>query len=274
MEKYIIDNFNLKDTLLCGQIFRVELIDDYYYVILKDRIIKIKQIGKEIYVDSNNKNNLKEVIYEYFDLNRNYETINNKIIEYNPNIKDIIKDNIGLKIIKQDKFECIISYILSSNNSVNNIKNALDNISKEYGKKIEYDNKTFYLFPSINNLINVKEEDYRRLKCGFRDKYIKQIINNINNKEFDINKIDELNSNTALNYLMNQKGIGLKVASCILLFAYSRFDIFPIDTWVKKYMKEKYNIEEISKIKDYFINNYHEYCGLVIQYIFNYNRNK
>ena len=118
------------------------------------------------------------------------------------------------------------------------------------------------------------KEELRNLKTGFRDEYIYEIVNKINNKTFDLQNIDTMNTNDALAYLMNNKGIGEKVASCILLFGYARFDVFPIDTWIKKYMLENHNIKTIKEIKKYSIDHYGENCGLALQYMFNAKRNK
>ena len=123
-------------------------------------------------------------------------------------------------------------------------------------------------------LKNVSIEDYRNLKTGFRDKYLYEFVQKVNNKEFDLKKINDMNSVDALDYLMSNKGIGEKVASCILLFSYCRLDVFPIDTWVKKFMKEKYNIEGVNNIRKFTEEKFGKYSGLVIQYMFHYKRNK
>ena len=130
------------------------------------------------------------------------------------------------------------------------------------------------MFPSANKLKDVSIEDYRNLKCGFRDKYIYEIVKNINENKVNLKLIDKMSSDDALKYLMQNKGIGQKVASCILLFAYSRFDVYPIDTWVKKYMNDTYNIKDENKIKEFTKMKYKEYSGLMIQYMFHYKRNK
>ena len=115
-------------------------------------------------------------------------------------------------------------------------------------------------------------EDYINLKLGFRSKYIYDFVKNIN--EEDINKINELDTISAIKYLTSFNGIGLKIASCILLFGYKRLDVFPIDTWVKKYMMDNYGFADINKIKEYATNKYGEYSGLAIQYMFHSKRNK
>lgn len=266
-----VKNFNLKDTVTCGQIFRFDIEDDNSYtVILSDRVINIKQIDNKLIVNSNNMDNLKEVITNYFDLEYDYENINNMLINNNPELKEIINYSNGLKMINEPKEEVIISYILSSNNRVPQIKKTLDNISKEYGEKVYFNNKEYYLFPKLEDLKKASIDDFRRLKCGFRDKYLYEFINS----NFNIDKLDSINSDDALDLLMKNKGIGEKVASCILLFGFHRFDVYPIDTWVKKYMKDEYNIDTVKGIKEFCKERYKEYAGLVIQYMFNYKRNK
>lgn len=273
MIKINVDNLNLKDTITCGQIFRFREVNDYYIVILKDRVVKLRYGNGILYVESNNEENLKEVIEYYLDLNRDYNSINQQLINKNPNLKDIIEYSSGLKMIQQDPFETLISYIISANNRVLMISKVVDNISRYYGKKVEFEGEEYYLFPDVNDLKDCTKEILRNLKTGFRDEYIYEVVNKILDGNFDLNSIKDMDTSDALAYLQSNKGIGEKVASCILLFAYSRFDVFPIDTWVKKYMKDNFNIEGVKNIKDYSIESYGKYSGLVIQYIFNYSRN-
>ena len=269
--KLKVNNFNLKDTITCGQIFRFEEEKDgSYTVILSDRVINIYQKDDYIYFDSNKEDDLEKVIINYFDLNYDYDSINNMLLKNNHELKDIINYSKGLKMINEPKLEVIISYILSQNNRVPQIKKSLDNISKEYGEKVIFNNKEYYLFPTIDNLKKISIDDFRRLKCGFRDRYLYEFIQS----DFNLNKIENLSSKEALDLLISMKGIGEKVASCILLFGYHRFDVYPIDTWVKKYMKDEYNITTIKDIKSFCLDRYKEYTGLVIQYMFNYKRNK
>ena len=267
--KFQVNNFNLKDTITCGQIFRYEELDDSSFdVILSDRVINIRQDGNIIIVNSSNMDNIKKVIYDYFDLDYNYDIVNKKLLEIDKNNLEIVKSCNGLKMINEPKFEVIISYILSSNNRVPQIKKALDNISKTYGKKVVFNNKEYFLFPSIEEINNCDIDTLRNCKTGFRDKYIYNFIQKVKKKEFDIDLVDKLNSDDALNYLMTLSGVGEKVASCILLFGYHRFDVFPIDTWVKKYMKDKYNLNSIKEITEYSKMHFKDYSGLFIQYIF------
>lgn len=268
-------DINLKDTISCGQIFRFNEEDDNSYtVVLSDRVVNLKQIDNKLIVNSNKEEDLEKVIRNYLDLDRDYNELNKKIIECDNTLEDIILSCKGLKMINQPKFETIISYILSANNRVPQIAKALNNISRKYGKKVYFNGKEYYLFPNIEQIKDCKKEDLRNLKTGFRDTYIYEFVNKVNNKKFDINAIDNMSSDDAMKYLIENKGIGEKVASCILLFGYSRFDVFPIDTWVKKYMKDTYDITNIKDIRNFTKEKYKEYSGLVIQYMFHYKRNK
>lgn len=273
----VIENvdINLNDTLTCGQIFRYTKEDDNSYtVITADRVINIKQDKDKILVKSSKEKDLEKFIRHYLDLDRDYITLNKLLIDSDNSLEEIINKCNGFKIMNQPKFETIISYILSSNNRVPQIAKALNNISERYGDKIIFEGKEYYLFPTQKQLSKCNVDDLRKLKTGFRDKYIYEFVNKVNKKEIDLDKIDTMSSEDAMKYLMNNKGIGEKVASCILLFGYSRLDVFPIDTWVKKYMNDEYGIKKVEDIRKFTKDKYGGYSGLAIQYMFHYKRNK
>lgn len=269
----IENNFDLKSTITCGQIFRFEELDDGYIVILDDRVIKLTSDKEYIYIESNNEDNLKDIIKDYFDLDRDYNKIVDSIVKLDKNIKFALEYSKGLKMIHQTPLITIIEYIISQNNRVSSIKKALNLISEKYGDKVIFLEKTYYLFPSIDKLSNLSISDFRECKVGFRDKYLYEIVKSIKEKKLDIDKIYDIDSSEALKYLMQFNGIGNKVASCILLFAYQKFDVYPIDTWVKKFMKDEYGIVGEENIKEYTRKVYKEYSGLAIQYMYNYKRN-
>ena len=176
-------------------------------------------------------------------------------------------------MIRQDPFETIMEYIISANNSVPSIASALNNIALKYGKKVMFNDKEYYLFPQYKDLKDVKESDLRECKVGFRDKYLKNIIDKLNNNELDLGSFYSMDTKEALDKLMENIGIGPKVASCILLFAYQKYDVFPVDTWVKKVMKKEYNIEGEKNIRAFASITYGKYSAVAIQYLFNYGRN-
>ena len=265
------NSINIEDVLLSGACFRVIKEEDGSFTnILKDRVINIKQENDNIIVNSSNMNNIEEVINNYFDLNEDYDKINKELVNMCPSLSTIIKKCSKYKILKQDSFEMGISYIISQNNNVKRISKSINELSDKYGEKVIFNGKEYHLFPKYEVLKSLNSDDFREFGVGFRDKYIVNYLKDYNKLE----DIDKLSTKEALDKLMSIKGIGLKVASCILLFGYHRFDVFPIDTWVKKYMSENYNIkDEVKEIEKFAKENFGEYSGLVIQYMFHSQRN-
>ena len=269
------NNFNLDSTVTCGQIFRYyKLEDNSYDIILKDRVINVYKKDNYIIASSNNEDDLEIVVKNYFDLDNDYENINKYLLEKDSLLKDAIMFSCGLMMIRQDPFETLIEYIISANNGVPNITSALNNIAKRYGKKVLFNKKEYYLFPSYKDLKDVTKEDFRECKVGFRDKYLESIVYKLNNNIINLDDFNKLDSNEAMDKLMENNGIGPKVASCILLFAYQRYDVFPVDTWVKKIMESNYNIIGEKNIREFASKTYGKYSALAIQYLFNYSRNK
>ena len=269
--KLKVDNIDIKSILLSGACFRViEEKDGSFTNILSDRVINIKQNGNELFVTSSKEDNLKEVVYNYFDLNRDYNKINNEIISKNSNLKDMVNKCSDYRILNQDKFEISISYIISQTNSVKRISKSINAIAEAYGKEVVFNDKIYHLFPTYEDLKDKSASDFRKFGVGFRDEYIKNYLNEYES----LRDLDKLDTTDALKRLESIKGIGTKVASCILLFGYGRLDVFPIDTWVKKYMVEHYNIKDNQKeIKKYSEEHFGKYSGLIIQYMFHSQRN-
>lgn len=267
--------FKLNETVTCGQIFRFFPLDDGSFdIIIKDRVINVYMEDNYLCVSSNNEDNLEEVVINYFDLDNDYDVMNEFLIKNDEKIKPAVEFSSGLMMIKQDPFETVMSYIISANNGVPQIASALNNIAKNYGEKIIFNEKEYYLFPRYKDLKDLSVEAFRNCKVGFRDKYLKLMVDKLNNNEINLDEFYSLDTKEALDKFMENVGIGPKVASCILLFAYQKYDVFPIDTWVKKVMKNDYEIEGEKNIREFATKTYGKYSGIAIQYLFNYGRNK
>lgn len=270
-------DLNLNDTITCGQLFRYfEKDDNSYDIVLKDRVINVKMDNDTLLVKSNNEDGLKEIVYNYFDLNTDYKKISDEIIKMDKKLTCDAKNSVGLKMLRQDPTEMIISYIISANNKVSRIANSINLLCSKYGDEIVFNEEKYYLFPSIDKLSKLSVADFNELKIGFRDKYVFDAVKKINDKEIDIDKIYELNSDDALNYLMQINGVGPKVASCILLFGYNRFDVFPVDTWVMKQIcKLHQDVKPTQKaVIEFAKNKYKNLSGIALQYMFHNSRNK
>lgn len=271
-----VDTFNLKYTLECGQCFRWEKIEtqeNTYVGVIKDRVLKVRQDKNNIYVSSNNMDNLENVVKEYFDLNTDYEKIERKIITIDEHVKDAVKRSSGIRILNQDFFETLISYIISANNNIPRISKSVKEISKRYGKKVIFENEEYYLFPTPQELKDVSIEAYRHCGVGFRDSYIYYTVKDILDKKIEIQIINTMSTIELKNKLLSFKGVGPKVADCILLFSCNRGEVFPIDVWVERVMSVLYFKETNAKMKkkdivEYASNNFKEYSGIVQQHLF------
>ena len=268
--KIKVKDFDLKSSLMSGACFRIiEESDGSFTNIIKDRIVNIKQEGNTLIIKANNYDNLKEIILEYFDLNRDYKKINLELSK-DEIMKEIVKSCNNYRILNQDSFEMCISYIISQNNNVKRISKSIEKLCSKYGKKVFFENKEYYLFPIYDELKNVSTLEFKELGVGFRDKYIRDFLD----KYESLRDINILDTNDALKELMTVKGIGMKVASCILLFGYKRLDVFPIDNWVKQFISEHYGIKNDQKtIEKFTREKFKEYSGLAIQYMYHYESN-
>lgn len=272
MKKIKKNDINLYDTITCGQIFRFIVSDNEFIVILSDRVVKLTEDENYIYISSSNEEDIENIVSTFLGLSIDYDKINFELILNDSTLESIISECKGFKITNSPKFETIVSYIISANNNVRNIQKCVNLLSERYGEKVIFEGNTYHLFPTLEALRKVSIDDLNDIKLGFRSKYIYELVNNITVS--DIDKIDEMSTSEALTYLTSFKGIGLKIASCILLFAYKRLDVFPIDTWVKKYMNDTYGINDIKKIEVFTKEKYKDYSGLVIQYMYHSKRNK
>ena len=269
--KIEVNYFNLKYTLECGQCFRWTREDEYYIGIIKDRVIKIRQQDNYLYIISNEEEKLEESVKEYFELSKDYESIEKRISKVDEYVKKAVSNTSGLRHLKQDLFETIISYIISANNNIPRISKSVNEISKRYGKKIIFNEKEYYLFPTPEELKDVTIEEYRECGIGFRDKYIFNTVKEINEGKFNLDEIKELSTELLRDRLLSLMGIGPKVADCILLFSCGRQEVFPVDVWVERVMKKLYFKEaNVSKkeILKYSIENFGSDAGIIQQHLF------
>lgn len=263
--------FNLKYTLECGQCFRwKELEQDMYIGVIEDRVIKIKQQKDKLYIWSNLKDNLEQVIIDYFDLDKDYEKLEKTISKIDNNVAKSLEFSSGIRILNQPLFETIISYIISANNNIKRISRSVNEISKRFGKEVIFEDEKYYLFPTLEEIKNITMDDLLGCGVGFRARYIKHDIEKfLEDKDF-IESLKNLNTKEAYDKLASLMGVGPKVADCILLFALSRSEVFPIDVWVKRVMEKLYFKENksLKEIQKYAKDNFGEYAGIVQQHLF------
>ena len=259
--------FSIGEILECGQCFRFEKLGvDYYYLIAHGRVLHVEQNDNTVkFWYENSKLNICEfkTIWEgYFDLSRDYGQIQAKITENDPVMTRAVNFAPGIRILKQDPWETLISFIISQNNRIPQIKQVIKNISEAYGDAL---GGGHHAFPTIQQLLMATAPDLRNLKAGFRDKYIVDATSAANAAS-----MDDLESN-----LLDIKGVGEKVANCVLLFGYARHDRFPVDVWVRRVMEKLYFDGEptpIATIQNFAKERFGEYSGFAQQYLFHYIR--
>lgn len=283
-QEYIINkqnSFELKDIFECGQCFRWnEQEDGSYTGIIKDGIINVKKENGVIIFTGMCNGKLKEIVEEYFDLNRDYEQIKKELSNIDEYLKTSIEYGKGIRILNQDLWETIISFIISANNNIPRIKGIIERLSQKYGNEIEWKGQKYYTFPSCEQLKDVTVQDYRNLGLGFRDIRLYETTQMILNKEVDLEKLrNNPNTQEVRNELLKLSGVGPKVADCILLFSdLKRFDVFPIDVWVRRVMNDLYIKENDetkvskTKIEKLAEEKFGDLKGLAQQYLFYWRR--
>ncbi len=265
--------YNLDFTFGCGQIFRFQSFDEGKSFIgpLSDRIIQVRQqTPHSLIISSNKSKNLHEKVEKFFRVKDDYKKME-QAISTDPVMKNILQTTRGLHLLQQDPFECIISFILSQCSNIPRITHHLNQISEIYGEKIDFEKRSYFLFPSRDDLLQVSEETFRELKLGYRAKYIYNLIQDY--PAF-------LNSNPQNSLEFNKKlkkiyGIGQKVADCIQLFAYGDLSWFPVDVWMRKFMLKHYIPEQrISnpKIAEFGRKKFGSWAGYAQEMIFHYAR--
>ena len=263
-------NFAARDILECGQVFRFLKIDDKtYQVIAGDNIARITEDNGEIKILSNN----SKFFREYFDLSTDYGKIINKLVLVNPLMQKAVKFGSGIRILKQDPYETLISFIISQNNHIPRIKGIIERLCENLGEKYEFLDKVYYGFPSPEKMAKMPIDFYKKIGAGYRAEYLEKTSRAVA-EGFDLDKIFDIKSDDARKYLCTLHGVGPKVADCILLFSYYRQDVFPVDTWMKKVYFDYFDKSffDTQKISKYFIEIFKELSGYAQQYLFYYKR--
>lgn len=270
-----VPDFNLEQTLECGQCFRFYKQDDMDYVVVAyHRLLHIKQEDNNLIFINCNEDEVKNVWIPYFDLKRDYGEIKSFLLKKDNSLQDAINEQYGVRLLNQQFSETLISFIISQNKQIPHIKQLVKRISEQYGEYIEtVNNEKYYSFPDIETLGKISEEEYREMKTGFRAPYLRDAsekLQFLNEKDFE--KLDE---ESARKKLMEIKGVGEKVANCVMLFSLGYRDAFPIDVWIKRIMETLYfdgKDTSKEKIKEFATNLYGEYGGYAQQYLFAYGR--
>ncbi len=245
-QEYVLKNqksFELKDIFECGQCFRWNKEEDKSYTgVIKQGVMNVQKKENEIIFKGILDGEIKEIVENYFDLHRNYEEIKAELSNVDIYLNQSIEYGSGIRILNQDLWETIISFIISANNNIPRIKGIIERISKRYGKEVEWNEKKYYIFPTVEELKKASITELRELGTGFRDKRIYETTDLIFSGKINLEQMhEEKDTLKVRDTLLSLSGVGPKVADCILLFStLKRFDVFPIDVWVRRVMNELY----------------------------------
>ncbi len=268
---YDMPDFDLNQTFMCGQCFRWNKISENSYAgVAFGKVLKISAAEGKFILHDTTPEDYYNIWERYFDISRDYTQIK-KNLSTDLVMEKAIMSGSGIRILRQDIWETIVSFIISASNNIPRIKKIITSLCENFGSQLD---DGFYSFPSPEQLRDVTADELAPIRAGFRAKYIADAAKKVNSKEVDITSLDMLDTEHARNELLKINGIGNKVADCILLFALGRTEVFPVDVWINNTMTKLYP-ERCSSLKSVRIAGreiFGCHCGIAQQYLFYYAR--
>jgi len=268
------NTINLENTINSGQVFLWKKQKEFWYGINGQDILKINDLGK-ITSYSNTKN----------DFFRNSDNMGKIIraISKDKTTKIAVKKYLGLRLVRQDPFQCVISFIVSSNSNIQKIKQSLEKITVKFGRKIKFDGKEFHVFPKPKEIANATIQEIQNCGVGYRAKFIIDAARMIESRQIDLESLVKCNYQGAKKTILTIPGVGNKVADCILLFSLDKLDAFPLDRWMirilEKYYPKKFELEtksltekQYDMMHEKIVNYFGPYAGYAQQFLFKMER--
>lgn len=271
-----VKDFDAKHIFECGQCFRWAKEEDGSYTgVAFGKVLNVKSDYDKgiVKLDNTNLADFHNIWYGYFDLGRDYGAIKEELGK-DPVLDMSIKHGRGLRILKQEPWELLISYIISANNSIPMISRSIGILSETYGRKVHYRGKDYYAFPTRTELQAATLEGISRCRAGFRCKYIYQAVQMVNAGEIRLDDIEAMDIDDARKELMRVPGVGPKVADCIMLFSMGKYRAYPVDVWVKRvteyfFLQKDVKMKEIQK---FAMDKFGGLAGFAQEYLFYYAR--
>ena len=241
--------FNVETTLCCGQAFRWNKSAGLWYGVVGEGVLKVRQNDSDL--DFENAD--RKFVENYFGLNDDLAEVFSKINK-DRQIKDAISSFKGLRILRQDPWECLISYICATCKNISSIKQMLFALARKFGKEVSFDGRKFYMFPSPANLADATLNELVACGLGFRAKYVSKTSKIVHENAVELENLKRETYRTARKELLNFSGVGFKVADCVLLFSLGRLEAFPVDVWIRrvlmKHYKSHFTREFVKKTED------------------------
>ncbi|HPD00451.1 MAG TPA: DNA glycosylase [Acetivibrio sp.] len=269
-----VNDFNPLHIFECGQCFRwLRQPDGSYTGVAKGRVINVSYNDGRLELYNTGIEEFKALWFDYFDLGRDYSLVKEKVMK-DEVMKKAVSFGSGIRILKQDIWETLISFITSANNRIPMIMKTVNAISEAYGEEIEMDKKKYYAFPKCSEISRSTAGKLELCGGGFRCKYILATSKMIDEGEMSLDALAFMETKDAREYLKRFPGVGPKVADCTLLYSGTKYDVFPTDVWVKRVMEELYFKREtgFAEIQNFARDYFGEYAGFAQQYLFYYAR--
>lgn len=269
----IEDDFNMRKIADSGQCFRVkEIQPGLFRFITLNYVLYISKLSENtVGTDSSNCSCMYEIScseeewnsiwINYFDFERNYSAIRKTVPKTDSYMLKCAEYGTGIRILKQDPFEMLITFIISQQKKIPDIMKAVEKLSEKYGHIIHTPYEDIYSFPTIDEIKNITAGDIADVKLGYRSPYIIDAVDKVHHGDLVLDSLYSLSDEELFNALLSVKGVGTKVANCICLFAYNRVSMAPIDTWIKKTIEGQY-----SGINPF--PSYGDVAGIMQQYMF------
>lgn len=257
-----VTDLDLAQTLDCGQSFRwIQNEDKSFSGVAFGKSVRVALEGETLYIYNANYDDYKNIWFNYFDLELDYGKVREKISKIHPVLKEAAKYAPGIRILRQEPYEALCTFIISQNNNIKRIKGIVQRLCENFGEEIE-DN--VFDFPTAEKMSGLSSEDLSPLRAGFRNRYLIDAAQKVAGGEVQLEKCRTLDYEAARKELMKITGVGVKVADCTLLFGMHRIEAFPVDVWMKRAMEKLF--------PNMTPNDFGEYAGIAQQYIFHYSR--
>lgn len=270
-----VEHFYPEHSLSCGQAFRWEREHDMFSGIVQDKVVRIHYSDQTLFLENCTLEDYEEIWRHYFDFGRDYGAIK-AVLSADPILAQAIDFGWGMRVLNQDPWETLISFILSANNNVRRIQWIIKGLSECFGRPIRFKDQLYYTFPSAQALSDAGEETLRRCGCGYRAPYVWDAARRVCSGALSLTTLRHVPYEKAFAEIQQCMGVGPKVADCILLYALGHTCAFPVDVWVKRVMEHFY-LEGAAApkcIKELAGRHFGAYSGIAQQYLFYYAREK
>ncbi len=264
----IKDDFDLQKTATSGQCFRAKRMDDgFYRFVSGEHVIYIKNTDKNNYSVSCSAAEWDQIWSYYFDLERSYREIYDREKEKHEFVRKAMECGRGLRILRQDPWEMLISFIISQRKSIPAITGSVEALAKRFGHPIETEYGTVSSFPTVEEMLNASESDLRECGLGYRVPYVSDAVRRVSDGSLDLKALESRSDEELFLELQKVYGVGKKVANCVCLFGYGRMSRVPVDVWIAR------AVEEDCRGEDPFVL-FHGDAGIIQQYVFYYMKNR